>query len=192
MFSLNSIYFSLEVALLLVSSGILTYLLLAGQTPFSGSTDFDTLQNIRNGNLVFGERLANISPDAKDFITRLLVPDQNNRLTSEQALNHPWLKYVLQHVESAPISSDRLQGIYSRQLYDVRFLFDNDIDPVSIVKCYFVLVLQREHRRSSSRPQPLISEILSMKGDYRGYGDDGDVRYEERQIRGRTRRTSRG
>ncbi len=102
-------------------SGILTYLLLGGQTPFIGSGDFETLQNIRNGNWTFGDRFPNISPDAKDFITRLLNPDQQNRLSSEQALNHPWLRFALQHVDTTPISSDRLQGVYSRQLYDVNF-----------------------------------------------------------------------
>ena len=100
-------------------SGILTYLLLGGQTPFVGLNDFETLQNIRNGNWTFNDRFSNISPDAKDFISRTLIPDQRNRLTSEQALNHPWLKYALQHVDTMSISSDRLQGAYSRQLYDV-------------------------------------------------------------------------
>ena len=105
-----------------VFSGILTYLLLGGQTPFIGSNDFETLQNIRNGNWIFGDHFSNITPDAKDFISRLLNSDPNNRLTSEQALNHPWLKYALQHVDTTPISSDRLQGIYSRQLYDVIYI----------------------------------------------------------------------
>ena len=88
----------------------------------SGATDFDTLQNIRAGHWSFDDQLSNVSPDAKDFISRLLVSDQQKRLTSEQALNHPWLKYVLQHVDSTPISSDRLQGAYSRQLYDVCYI----------------------------------------------------------------------
>lgn len=79
------------------------------------------MKNIRNGNWTFNDHFSNISPDAKDFISRLLISDQQNRLTSEQALNHPWLKYVLQHVDTTPISSDRLQGAYSRQLYDVNF-----------------------------------------------------------------------
>ena len=149
-------------------SGILTYLLLGGQTPFLGANDYETLQNIRNGKWSFGDRFSNISPDAKDFITRLLHPDQNNRLTSEDALNHPWIKYALQHVDSTPLSSDHLQSSYSRQLY------------------------QREHRRTSTRPMPTISEIGSMKGDYRGYGDDQDSTYDDRYLRVRAKRTSRG
>lgn len=97
-------------------------MLLGGQTPFVGANDFDTLQNIRQGRWTFGDRFTNISPDAKDFITRLLNPDQQNRLTAEQALNHPWLRYALQQIDKIPISSDRLQGTYSRQLFDVSLL----------------------------------------------------------------------
>ncbi|CAF4921830.1 unnamed protein product, partial [Rotaria sp. Silwood1] len=149
------------------SIGVLTYLLLSGRTPFSGSNDFETLQNIRNGNWTFDDRFSNISPDAKDFISRLLIPDQQNRLTSEQALNHPWLRFALQHVDTTPISSDRLQGAYSRQLYD------------------------REHRRTSPRPLPTISEIAAMKGDIGGYGDEREIIYDDRYIRARARRTSR-
>ncbi|UJR34155.1 hypothetical protein I4U23_021562, partial [Adineta vaga] len=147
--------------------GILTYLLLGGQTPFHGSNDFDTLQNIRNGKWKFDDHFANISPDAKDFITRLLNPDQQNRLTAEQALNHPWLKYALQQIDKVPISSDRLQGAYSRQLYD------------------------REHRRTSSRPSRTISEISSMRGDLGVHDDDKERVYDDRHIRAKARRTSR-
>ncbi|CAF3800634.1 unnamed protein product, partial [Rotaria magnacalcarata] len=147
--------------------GILTYLLLGGQTPFSGSNDFEILKNIRNGQWIFNDCFSNISADAKDFISRLLIPDQQNRLTSEDALNHSWLKYALQHVDTTPISSDRLQGAYSRQLYN------------------------REHRRTSVRPLPTISEIASMKGDFGGYNDEKETIYDDRYIRARARRTSR-
>jgi serine/threonine protein kinase len=85
------------------------------------------LQNIRNGNWSFGDRLSHVTPDAKDFITRLLVTDQQNRLTSEQALNHPWLKYALQHADAPAIASDRLQGAYSRQLYEVSVAFLDEL-----------------------------------------------------------------
>ncbi|CAF0817324.1 unnamed protein product [Adineta steineri] len=147
--------------------GILTYLLLGGQTPFSGTNDFETLQNIRNGHWTFGDRFSNISPDAKDFISRLLISDQQNRLTSEQALNHPWLKYALQQIDKVPLSSDRLQGAYSRQLYD------------------------REHRRTSTRPLPTISDIASMKGDIGSYNDEKERTYDDKYIRARARRMSR-
>ena len=128
-------------------------MLLGGQTPFLGSNDFETLQNIRNGNWTFGDRFPNISPDAKDFITRLLNPDQQNRLTSEQALNHPWLRFALQHVDEIPIPADRLQGTYSRQLYDViliRLYLRNHL----IFSFFFSVIIdvhQQDHHQLSAK-----------------------------------------
>jgi serine/threonine protein kinase len=175
-------------------SGILTYLLLGGRTPFSGSTHFETLQNVRNGNWTFGEHLAHISPDAKDFISRLLVSNQDKRLSSEQASNHPWLKYALQHVESTPISSDRLQGAYSRQLYDVRrTLFNRNLFCLHMCVFRFAFsFLQREHRRISMKPLPKISELLSMKDDSRGTMDEKDNVHDDRYVHTKSKRTSRG
>jgi hypothetical protein len=37
-----------------------------------------------------------------------------------------------------------------------------------------------------------ISEIASMKGDVRGYDDDKETTYDDRYLRARARRTSRG
>lgn len=33
-----------------------------------------------------------VSSDAKDFISKLLVVDQDKRMSAEQALAHPWLR----------------------------------------------------------------------------------------------------
>ncbi len=56
----------------------------------------------------------------------------------------------------------------------------------------FLFVFQREHRRTSTRPTPTITEIAAMKGDYRGYGDEKENIYDDRYLRAKARRTSRG
>ena len=38
------------------------------------------------------EYWGSVSPNAKDFVSKLLVVDTKKRLTAEQALEHPWLK----------------------------------------------------------------------------------------------------
>jgi serine/threonine protein kinase len=38
------------------------------------------------------EYWGNISANAKDFVSKLLVVDTKVRMTAEQALAHPWLK----------------------------------------------------------------------------------------------------
>lgn len=36
-----------------------------------------------------------ISETAKDLIRQMLVLDQNNRITVEEALDHPWIRVIL-------------------------------------------------------------------------------------------------
>ena len=38
----------------------------------------------------------NISESAKDFISQLLIKDQDKRPTAEQALKHPWIAQALE------------------------------------------------------------------------------------------------
>lgn len=33
-----------------------------------------------------------ISDSAKDLVRRMLIVDQNNRITVEEALDHPWIR----------------------------------------------------------------------------------------------------
>jgi len=47
------------------------------------------------------EHWDNVSPDARDLVTKLLDRDMNSRITIQDALNHPWItvfgfsKYLL-------------------------------------------------------------------------------------------------
>ena len=50
------------------------------------------MQEILGGDIRFdGDRWAGVSPEAVDFVNRLLDRDYNTRLTAEQALQHPWI-----------------------------------------------------------------------------------------------------
>lgn len=68
------------------------YILLCGHAPFEGETDYEIIANVRVGAYSFtGPVWEGISHQAKDLISRLLIP-ANNRLNSIQALEHPWVK----------------------------------------------------------------------------------------------------
>lgn len=41
-----------------------------------------------------------VPPDAKDFISKLLVIDPNERMSAEQALAHPWLRRSTRYVSA--------------------------------------------------------------------------------------------
>ncbi|CAN9206461.1 unnamed protein product [Alternaria alternata] len=52
----------------------------------------DLIEECKNGRVIFHERYwKEVSPEAKEFIKKLLEPDPNKRPTSEAALKHVWL-----------------------------------------------------------------------------------------------------
>ncbi|CAF0803075.1 unnamed protein product [Adineta steineri] len=74
------------------SVGVICYVLLSGLSPFMGENDNDTYANINRANYDFDdEAFTDISDEAKDFISKLLVKDKDKRLPSRQCLTHPWL-----------------------------------------------------------------------------------------------------
>uniref|UniRef100_W5N5S6 Myosin light chain kinase family member 4 n=1 Tax=Lepisosteus oculatus TaxID=7918 RepID=W5N5S6_LEPOC len=74
------------------SLGVITYMLLSGLSPFLGEDDNETLNNILACQWSLeDEEFADISEEAKDFISRLIVKDKCWRITAAESLKHPWL-----------------------------------------------------------------------------------------------------
>merc|ERR1712107_731159 len=89
------------------SLGIIMYILLCGYVPFSGKCGSNCgwekgdncpecqellFDSIKEGNVEFHPKYWNeISDEAKDLISRLLVKDADVRLDSYQVLEHPWV-----------------------------------------------------------------------------------------------------
>ncbi|XP_040897167.1 myosin light chain kinase family member 4 isoform X2 [Toxotes jaculatrix] len=74
------------------SLGVITYMLLSGLSPFLGDDDNETLNNILACQWNFEEEeFTDISDEAKDFITRLLVKSKSWRMSATESLRHPWL-----------------------------------------------------------------------------------------------------
>jgi len=75
------------------SLGVLLYVILSGCSPFSADEEEAILELVAQAKYEFHEaEWANITPDAKDLISQLLIVDPEKRLTMEQLLNHAWLK----------------------------------------------------------------------------------------------------
>jgi len=90
------------------SLGVMMYILLSGHPPFSGSCgekcgwaeggecqycQLNLFYNIQKGKFQFQEKeWENISSEAKDLISKLLVKNAKQRLSASDVLNHPWLK----------------------------------------------------------------------------------------------------
>eukprot|EP01114_Cavostelium_apophysatum_P023101 TRINITY_DN859_c0_g1_i1.p1 TRINITY_DN859_c0_g1~~TRINITY_DN859_c0_g1_i1.p1 ORF type:complete len:300 (+),score=72.46 TRINITY_DN859_c0_g1_i1:73-972(+) len=74
------------------SCGVITYLLLCGFPPFYGESLPEVFEQIMKADYDFPEPYWNdVSEDAKNFISKLLVVDPKKRYTATQALEHPWL-----------------------------------------------------------------------------------------------------
>ncbi|XP_076010500.1 uncharacterized protein mylk4b [Genypterus blacodes] len=74
------------------SLGVIAYMLLSGLSPFLGDNDNETLNNILACQWNFEEvEFTDISDEAKDFITRLLVKSKTWRMSAAESLRHSWL-----------------------------------------------------------------------------------------------------
>ncbi|XP_056381687.1 myosin light chain kinase 3 isoform X2 [Hyla sarda] len=74
------------------SVGVITYMLLSGLSPFLGESDAETMNYIVNCNWEFdSETFDQVSEEAKDFISSLLVKEKSCRLSAGQCLKHYWL-----------------------------------------------------------------------------------------------------
>ncbi|XP_029446394.1 myosin light chain kinase family member 4 isoform X2 [Rhinatrema bivittatum] len=74
------------------SIGVITYMLLSGLSPFLGEDDNETLNNILACSWDFeDDAFHDISEEAKDFITKLLVKEKCWRISATETLKHPWL-----------------------------------------------------------------------------------------------------
>lgn len=74
------------------STGIISYVLLCGYTPFRSQDPADLQRETTAAKVEFHDRYwQNVSDEAKHFIRRLLNPDPLKRPTAAEALQDPWL-----------------------------------------------------------------------------------------------------
>ncbi|XP_072270384.1 myosin light chain kinase 2, skeletal/cardiac muscle [Pyxicephalus adspersus] len=74
------------------SVGVITYMMVSGLSPFLGDNDAETMNAILAGDPGFEEEpFEQVSEEAKDFISNLLVKEKGGRMSAAQCLKHPWL-----------------------------------------------------------------------------------------------------
>jgi aurora kinase, other len=72
--------------------GVLTYELLTGKAPFYHLSRKETMKkilNVETESITYPETM---SPQAMDFIEKLIRKDPNERMKAADALKHPYLK----------------------------------------------------------------------------------------------------
>ncbi|KAK6935613.1 Protein kinase domain [Dillenia turbinata] len=84
------------------SIGVITYILLCGSRPFWARTESGIFRSVLRADPNFEDSpWPSVSPEAKDFVRRLLNKDYRKRMTAVQALTHPWLRD-----ETSPVPLD--------------------------------------------------------------------------------------
>ncbi|GFV52219.1 myosin light chain kinase, smooth muscle [Trichonephila clavipes] len=97
------------------SVGVICYVLLSGLSPFMGDNDTETFANITRGEMDFDdEAFDEISDDAKNFISSLLVKNVRNRLSADQCLKHSWLA-TAGLSQKRPLSTEKLKRFIIRR-----------------------------------------------------------------------------
>ncbi|CAN0455948.1 unnamed protein product [Ectocarpus sp. 12 AP-2014] len=80
--------------------GVVTHILLCGFPPFNSSRTEKLFRLIKKGRVSFEDACwRSVSRNAMDFVLALLRVDPDTRLTTEQALQHPWLTDAVEEAE---------------------------------------------------------------------------------------------
>ncbi|XP_072366026.1 uncharacterized protein mylk4b isoform X3 [Scyliorhinus torazame] len=110
------------------SLGVITYMLLSGLSPFLGEDDNETLNNILACEWDLNEEeFENVSEDAKEFISKLLVKEKGARASATQCLKQPWLNNVAEKAKQckknyyAVTAANRLKKLNSGTLASIEF-----------------------------------------------------------------------
>lgn len=74
------------------SIGVVTFILLSGTPPFYEEDNFALFEQIKSCQYDFDvETWESVSPEAKDFVSKILVADPKVRLSCENMMKHPWM-----------------------------------------------------------------------------------------------------
>ena len=78
------------------SLGVLSFIILVGYPPFYDTAPLRMKTKIMRGHYEFDTTYwANVSEEAKDFVSKLLTVDMETRMTATQALMHPWVSPII-------------------------------------------------------------------------------------------------
>ncbi|XP_039610043.1 obscurin-like [Polypterus senegalus] len=97
------------------SIGVLTYLCLTCDVPFSGKNDHATLLSVQEGKICWDSSdITSISPQAQDFLKKTLQETSVKRPAASQCLRHEWFKSCQDILMTKEINIKKLQHFVLR------------------------------------------------------------------------------
>ncbi|CAM9722100.1 unnamed protein product, partial [Ectocarpus fasciculatus] len=86
------------------SLGLIAYILLSGYNPFFDKDEQLMFYKVMKGDCQFDPKVwGNISPDAKEFVEKLLTVDAKSRMTAQEAKSHAWLHAAGESLEDTDL-----------------------------------------------------------------------------------------
>jgi serine/threonine protein kinase len=77
------------------AAGVVLFILLSGRPPFNSKSNREVLEKTAKGQYsMAGAEWDDISNEAKDVVSKMLVVNPENRLSTTEILNHPWIKQL--------------------------------------------------------------------------------------------------
>ncbi|PFH36004.1 calcium-dependent protein kinase CDPK2A [Besnoitia besnoiti] len=94
------------------SLGVILYILLCGYPPFYGETDAEVLTKVKAGVFSFsGPEWKRVSEEAKDLICQLIKINPQERFTTEQALQHPWVTTLARNSQNVALPTTLMSNL---------------------------------------------------------------------------------
>ena len=109
------------------SIGVVTFILLSGTPPFYEEDNFALFEQIKACKYDFEvETWNSVSPEGKDFVSKILVADPKIRLDCDTMLSHPWMNLELSGKEKLSVAKSQLSKYVSvRKEQSQRFAAEN-------------------------------------------------------------------
>ena len=102
------------------SVGVICYVLLSGLSPFMGETDVETFANITGAEFDFDDdAFDDVSQEAKEFISDLLVHRKEDRMSAVECLESAWLSQHNENMSNVKLKTEKLKKFIIRRKWQV-------------------------------------------------------------------------
>jgi calcium/calmodulin-dependent protein kinase I len=171
------------------SVGCIVFLLLSGNLPFLGRSQKELFRKIVAGKYEFNEEdWQNISDDAKDMVSNLLVLNPDKRLTADQALKHAWLKLSKDRLSMIGLqsTSQRLKSFNAKMKLRSAMIAVDWISSLKQVSWMSSRNLAETSKNSSTNPNtPMLARARRVQ-KLRAAEDKDSGKKKGRKIKGTT------